>query len=60
MRYCGGLLDISMLDELSYLYITIGDQDGKKAMSVEANFFESDINECISKAQTVYQGKHVG
>lgn len=41
-----GLVDVTIgiLDELSFLYITIDDQDGKKASSVEADFFESEIN----------------
>ena len=49
------LLDVTMgiLDELSLMYITIDDQDGKKAISVEADSFESEVNECICKAQTV-------
>ena len=50
-----GLLDVTMgiLEELCFFYITIDDQDNKKAMSAEADSFESEINECISKAQTV-------
>jgi hypothetical protein len=50
-----GLLDVTMgiLEDLSFFYITIDDQDIKKAMSAEADSFESEINECISKAQTV-------
>ena len=49
------LLDVTMgiLDELSLMYITIDDQDGKKAISVEADSFESEVNACICKAQTV-------
>ena len=50
-----GLLDVTMgiLDELSFLYITLDDEDGKKAIAAEADSFEVEINECINKAQIV-------
>ena len=48
-----GLLDVTMgiLDELSFLYITLDDEDGKKAIAAEADSFEVGINGCINKAQ---------
>ena len=44
---------MGILDELSFLYITLDDEDGKKAIAAEADSFEVEINECINKAQIV-------
>ena len=44
---------MGILDELRFLYITLDDEDGKKAIAAEADSFEVEINECINKAQIV-------
>ena len=41
---------MGILDELSSLYITLHDEDGKKAIAAEADCLEVEINECINKA----------
>jgi hypothetical protein len=44
---------LSTIDELCLLYIKMDDYESKKAMSNEADNFETEINECISNAKTV-------